>query len=70
MPCTLLLTPLPSAQPGARQHILGLSPRPWLLAPSCPIAAHTVDHLLVRSTMAHESERGVSPFLLDVGWSP
>jgi len=70
MPWALLLTPLPSTQPGARQHILGLSPRLWLLAPSHPIATPTVDNLLVSLTKAPASWRGVSPFLMDVGWSP
>src|SRR5215831_15061427 len=46
MPCALRLAPLPSTQPGARQLIRGLSPRPWLLAPSRPTAPHAADGLL------------------------
>src|SRR6516165_12381314 len=36
MPYGLLLARLPSKQPGSRQHILRLSPRPWLFEPSHP----------------------------------
>src|ERR671925_1470401 len=70
MPCALRLAPLPSTQPGARQHILGLSPRPSLLAPSHPKARPAADDLLVGLTRSHKSLRGVSPFLMDVGLSP
>src|SRR2546427_12555103 len=70
MPCALRLAPLPSTQPGARQRILGLSPRPLLLAPSRPNARHAADGLLGGLTRSPESWRGVSPFLMDVGLSP
>src|SRR5213080_270105 len=61
MPCALRLAPLPSTQPGARQRILGLSPRPLLLAPSRPTTKHAADGLLGGLTRSPESWRGVSP---------
>src|SRR5882724_13081083 len=59
MPCALRLAPLPSTQPGARQRIRGLSPRPLLLAPSRPNAQHAADGLLGGLTRSPESWRGV-----------
>jgi hypothetical protein len=47
MPWALLLAPLPSTYPGARQPLLRLSLRPLLLAPSRPNTRHTADDLLV-----------------------
>src|SRR5437763_13627626 len=67
MPCALRLAPLPSTQPGARQRILGLSPRPSLLAPSRPNATHAAVSLLGGLTRSPESWRGASPVLLAVG---
>src|SRR5262245_32819048 len=63
MTCVLLLVALPSKRSCRRQHILGLSPRHWLLRQSCQ-QRYAVDTCSVGQ--AHKHRLLVTPFLLFV----